>query len=219
MTKIIVLVLFLVIGLALIKWWERRQAQQKTDNFDAIARQMGWIVEGDGRQALYNQLSHFKVFQRGSWQDIRSVLAGQHEGVDFRIISFRHGSMTGIPTEYVILLIEDGRRNLPALAFRHKKAGFRFKNGVTPPEFDTYPSLKQDYALQTERPDEIRAFLRANLLETLAMAVQNSHLLEVEMAVTQFLCYQHKKGEGEIKTATVQQLVQKGIQIYRQFVV
>lgn len=219
MSKIILLVLFLVIGFALIKLWERSQAQKKTNDFEAIAQQTGWLTEGNGRQALYNQLSHFNVFDRGSWQDIQGVLVGQHEGVDFRVISFRHGSMTGIPTEYLILLIEDGIRNLPALAFRHKKAGFLFKNGVTPPAFAAYPPLKKNYVLQTLRPDEIRPFLHADLLETLAVAVQNSHLLEVEMAKTQFLCHQHVKGEGTIKAATVQQLVQQGIQIYRQFIV
>ncbi len=216
MAQFILIVLIFAIGIVAIILWQRSQLQKKADNFKVLAQQTGWLLENNGRQTLYNQLSQFKVFQRGSWKDIRGVLAGQIEGTNFRVISFRHGSMTGVPTEYLILFIEDAIRSLPELAFRHKKAGFLFKNGATPPEFDAYPPLKQNYALQTEFPDEAMRLLRFDLLETFALAAQNIHLLEVEIAATQFLCYQRKKGEGAIKAETVQQLVQQGVQISRQ---
>ncbi|MCP4421405.1 MAG: hypothetical protein GY805_32745 [Chloroflexi bacterium] len=216
MSQFTLLVFIFVIGILAIKLWQHSQAEKKVSNFKAIAQQTGWLFENNGRQALYNQLDQFQVFQRGSWQDIQGVLIGQFEGTDFHIISFRHGSMTGIPTEYLILLIEDEKQNLPTLAFRHKKGGFLFKNGITLSEFDAYPLLKQNYALQTEYPDEARKSLHANLLETLILTTQSSHLLEIEMTAARFLCYQRKKGEGNVKTETLQEFVRLGIQIYRQ---
>lgn len=215
------LIIIFIVGVVFVELWRRRFERKKRENYKCIAKSSGWEYDSISPGLFYEKVKHLIFFSRGRQEkSIRVVLTGKHKGILFNLISYHHGSMTsGIPSEYIVLHIEDTSNVHPNLEFLQKWGGYLLTNVITLEGYDSDPLLKK-YVIKTDKPEESREFLNAELLKafTVTAQIRDLYILEMETKQNDFICHMHLKGDKKIKADTLIQFVNLGCEIYREIV-
>lgn len=215
------LIIIFLVGVVFVELWRRRTNKKRKENFKHIAELAGWQVDSISPSIFYGKMKHLSFFNRGRQEkSIRVILKGKHKGIEFNIISYRHGNMTSSPgSEYIALHIEDETRVFPNVEFRQKFGGYLLRNVTTLEGYDDDPLLNK-YVIETDKPEEARDFLHAELLKafTVTAQIKELFLLELETKENDFICHMHVKGIKKVEADTVIQFANQGCEIYRKIV-
>ena len=195
----IALIIIMIAGIAI---WNHLAEKKRRAEIDASAQNMGLSYVPEDNGTLRDQLSQFRLFDKGRNRTFSNIISGDSGDVAITIFDYKFVTGSGKnKTTYHQSVIVLQSPNLSCPDFSMRPQGildwFGSALGLQDIDFESHPEFSKMFVLQSSDEEAIRAFLSPEFLTL--MESKKGYSVEADQQTLMFYRARKRLQPGEIK--------------------
>ncbi len=193
----------------------RRYEQSRTQQFEAVAEELGLEFHPTGDPTVMEQVGRLRLFNQGRRRKSSNMLHGRTNDLDIAIFEYRYTTGSGKHQHthtQTVFALQSPHLQLPDFEIRPEhffhKIGQAF--GYKDIDFDTHPTFSRQFLLRG--PDE--AAIRATFSPEVLDELETRPGLSIEASRDRLIVY---RGGKRIKPAEIRPFMELGFAVYSAF--